>query len=102
MNIGLLLAIYWIVIFGAALAELLRVSEVKTHFCLTVAALRSMTALLVISTTSSNINPGGDGLQYQAAAQALAFSSATSLEEIQRLWGDYRYLPYIAINSFLE
>jgi hypothetical protein len=97
-----LIPVYWIGIFVFAIYEAARIRGVWDRFSLIIIVLRIVAALAMIGLMGTNINPGGDGLRYRDAAEALAFQPTASLREIARLWGDYRYVPYIAISSFFE
>jgi hypothetical protein len=102
VNPSYLIPVYWVAICSFAIYQVARIRGVWSRFSAIVVILRIVAALAMIGIMGTNINPGGDGLRYQDAAEALAFQPSASLAETARLWGDYRYVPYIAISSFFE
>jgi uncharacterized membrane protein len=102
VNPSYLIPLYWVFIFAFATYQVARIRGVWSRFSAAVVILRFVAALAMIGIMGTNINPGGDGVRYQDAAEALAFQPTGSLAETARLWGDYRYVPYIAISSFFE
>jgi hypothetical protein len=102
VNPSYLIPFYWAATFAFALYQVARIRGVWSRFSAVVVVLRIVAAFAMIGIMGTNINPGGDGLRYQDAAEALAFQPSASLAETARLWGDYRYVPYIAISSFFE